>query len=216
MIIKSATFVVSNTKVSALPIPNMPEYAFIGRSNVGKSSLINMLVNQQGLAKTSQRPGKTQLINHFLINEKWFIVDLPGYGYAKVSKSSREKWEKFIRNYLTKRENLQCVFVLIDSRLEPQKIDLEFCSWLGECQIPFALVYTKADKQSAPKTDQNVAKFNKALLGWFEEVPPFFVTSAEKGQGRDELLGFVHDVNQDFVMPEFDTAFYAKSATPNL
>lgn len=216
MIIKSATFVVSNTKVSALPIPNMPEYAFIGRSNVGKSSLINMLVNQQGLAKTSQRPGKTQLINHFLINEKWFIVDLPGYGYAKVSKSSREKWEKFIRNYLTKRENLQCVFVLIDSRLEPQKIDLEFCSWLGECQIPFALVYTKADKQSAPKTDQNVAKFNKALLGWFEEVPPFFVTSSEKGQGRDQLLGFVNDVNQDFVMPEFDAAFYAKSATPNL
>ncbi|RZL31131.1 MAG: YihA family ribosome biogenesis GTP-binding protein [Pedobacter sp.] len=215
MIIKSATFVVSNTKVSALPVPNMPEYAFIGRSNVGKSSLINMLVNQQGLAKTSQRPGKTQLINHFLVNEKWYIVDLPGYGYAKVSKSSREKWEKFIRNYLTKRENLQCVFVLIDSRLEPQKIDLEFCSWLGECQIPFALVYTKADKQSGPKTDKNVAKFNKALLGWFEEVPPFFVTSSEKGQGRDEVLGFVHDVNQDFLMPEYDPAFYAKSATPH-
>jgi len=208
MMIKSATFVVSNTKVSALPLPNMPEYAFIGRSNVGKSSLINMLVNQQGLAKTSQKPGKTQLINHFLINEKWYIVDLPGYGYAKVSKSSREKWEKFIRNYLTKRENLQCVFVLIDSRLEPQKIDLEFCSWLGECQIPFALVYTKADKQSAPKTDQNVAKFNKALLGWFEEVPPFFVTSAEKAQGKDEVLGFIHDVNQDFVMPEIDMQFY--------
>lgn len=211
MIIKSATFVVSNTKVSALPVPNMPEYAFIGRSNVGKSSLINMLVNQQGLAKTSQRPGKTQLINHFLINEKWYIVDLPGYGYAKVSKTSREKWEKFIRNYLTKRENLQCVFVLIDSRLEPQKIDLEFCSWLGECQIPFALVYTKADKQSGPKTDQNVAKFNKALLGWFEEVPPFFITSSEKGQGRDQVLGFVHDVNQDFLMPEFDPTHYAKT-----
>lgn len=206
--IKSATFVVSNTKVSALPLPNMPEYAFIGRSNVGKSSLINMLVNQQGLAKTSQKPGKTQLINHFLINEKWYIVDLPGYGYAKVSKSSREKWEKFIRNYLTKRENLQCVFVLIDSRLEPQKIDLEFCSWLGECQIPFALVYTKADKQSAPKTDQNVAKFNRALLGWFEEVPPFFITSAEKAQGKDEVLGFIQDVNQDFVMPEIDMQFY--------
>lgn len=207
MVIKSATFVVSNTKVSALPPPNMPEYAFIGRSNVGKSSLINMLVNQQGLAKTSQRPGKTQLINHFLVNEKWYIVDLPGYGYAKVSKSSREKWEKFIRNYLTKRESLQCVFVLIDSRLEPQKIDLEFCSWLGECQIPFALVYTKADKQSAPKTDQNVAKFNKALLGWFEEVPPFFITSAEKGQGRDQVLQFVHEVNNDFVMPIVDPKF---------
>lgn len=207
MIIKTATFVVSNTKVSALPLPNMPEYAFIGRSNVGKSSLINMLVNQQGLAKTSQRPGKTQLINHFLINEKWYIVDLPGYGYAKVSKSSREKWEKFIRNYLTKRESLQCVFVLIDSRLEPQKIDLEFCSWLGECQIPFALVYTKADKQSAPKTDQNVAKFNKALLGWFEEVPPFFVTSAEKGQGKDQILQFIHEVNEDFVMPVLSDQF---------
>ena len=207
MIIKTATFVVSNTKVSALPLPNMPEYAFIGRSNVGKSSLINMLVNQQGLAKTSQRPGKTQLINHFLINEKWYIVDLPGYGYAKVSKSSREKWEKFIRNYLTKRESLQCVFVLIDSRLEPQKIDLEFCSWLGECQIPFALVYTKADKQSAPKTDQNVAKFNKALLGWFEEVPPFFVTSAEKGQGKDQILQFIHEINEDFVMPVLSDQF---------
>eukprot|EP01132_Coremiostelium_polycephalum_P017107 gene17107-20516_t len=153
MIIKSATFICSNTKVSALPEANMPEYAFIGRSNVGKSSLINMLVNQHGLAKTSQKP----------VNEKWYIVDLPGYGYAKVSKSSREKWEKFIRNYLTKRESLQCVFVLIDSRLEPQKIDLEFCCWLGECQIPFALIFTKADKQSAVKTDQNVASFKKAL-----------------------------------------------------
>ncbi|MNJ93195.1 putative GTP-binding protein EngB [compost metagenome] len=211
MIIKSATFVVSNTKVSALPLPDMPEYAFIGRSNVGKSSLINMLVNQQGLAKTSQRPGKTQLINHFLINEKWYIVDLPGYGYARVSKSSREKWEKFIRAYITKRENLQCVFVLIDSRLEPQKIDLEFCSWLGECQIPFALVYTKADKQSGPKTDQNVAKFNKTLLGWFQELPPFFVTSAEKGSGKDEVLKFVQEVNQDFVKPVIDPKFYAAS-----
>ncbi|RZK42024.1 MAG: YihA family ribosome biogenesis GTP-binding protein [Pedobacter sp.] len=211
MIIKSATFVVSNTKVSALPLPNMPEYAFIGRSNVGKSSLINRLVNQQGLAKTSQRPGKTQLINHFLVNEKWYIVDLPGYGYAKVSKSSREKWEKFIRNYLTKRESLQCVFVLIDSRIEPQKIDLEFCSWLGECQIPFALVYTKSDKQSAPKTDQNVAKFNKSLLGWFEELPPFIVTSSENGQGREQLLQFIDEVNQDFVMPELGERFSENS-----
>lgn len=210
MIIKSASFVVSNTKVSYLPIPELPEYAFIGRSNVGKSSLINMLVKEKGLAKTSQKPGKTQLINHFLVNENWYIVDLPGYGYAKVSKSSREKWEKFIRNYLTKRENLQCVFVLIDSRLEPQKIDLEFCSWLGECQIPFALVYTKADKQSGPKTDQNVAKFNKTLLGWFEELPPFFVTSAETKQGRDELLSFIQEVNDDFTPPHYDYQFYGK------
>jgi GTP-binding protein len=202
MIIKSATFICSNTKVSALPPANMPEYAFIGRSNVGKSSLINMLVNQHGLAKTSQRPGKTQLINHFLINEKWYIVDLPGYGYAKVSKSSRESWEKFIRNYITKRESLQCVFVLIDSRLEPQKIDLEFCCWMGECQIPFALVFTKADKQSGPKTDSNVALFKKQLSGWFEEIPPYFVTSAEKGQGKDEILAFIDEVNLDFVMPD--------------
>ncbi|HMI05309.1 MAG TPA: ribosome biogenesis GTP-binding protein YihA/YsxC [Pedobacter sp.] len=203
MIIKSATFICSNTKVSALPPPNMPEYAFIGRSNVGKSSLINMLVNQHGLAKTSQRPGKTQLINHFLINEKWYIVDLPGYGYAKVSKSSRENWEKFIRNYITKRESLQCVFVLIDSRLEPQKIDLEFCCWMGEIQIPFALLFTKADKQSSAKTDKNVAAFKKALKGWFEEIPPYMVTSAEKGQGKDEVLQFIEEVNQDFVMPVF-------------
>jgi GTP-binding protein len=201
MIIKSATFICSNTKVSALPTANMPEYAFIGRSNVGKSSLINMLVNQHGLAKTSQRPGKTQLINHFLINEKWYIVDLPGYGYAKVSKSSREKWEKFIRNYITKRESLQCVFVLIDSRIEPQKIDLEFCCWMGEIQIPFALAFTKADKQSTVKTKQNVKAFKKALSGWFEEIPPYFITSAEKNDGREEILQFIDDVNLDFAMP---------------
>lgn len=201
MIIKSATFICSNTKISALPAPNMPEYAFIGRSNVGKSSLINMLVNQHGLAKTSQKPGKTQLINHFLINEKWYIVDLPGYGYAKVSKSSREKWEKFIRAYLTKRESLQCVFVLIDSRLEPQQIDLEFCYWLGECQIPFALVFTKADKQSNVKTNQNVAAFGKKLQQWFEELPSIFVTSAEKSVGKDQVLSFITEVNEDFVMP---------------
>lgn len=201
MIIKSATFICSNTKVSALPVANMPEYAFIGRSNVGKSSLINMLVNQHGLAKTSQRPGKTQLINHFLINEKWYIVDLPGYGYAKVSKNSRENWEKFIRNYITKRESLQCVFVLIDSRLEPQKIDLEFCCWMGEIQIPFVLAFTKADKQSITKTNQNVAAFKKALGGWFEEIPPCFVTSSEKSVGREEILNFIDQTNLDFAMP---------------
>lgn len=184
-----------------MPVANMPEYAFIGRSNVGKSSLINMLVNQHGLAKTSQKPGKTQLINHFLINEKWYIVDLPGYGYAKVSKNSRESWEKFIRNYITKRESLQCVFVLIDSRLEPQKIDLEFCCWMGEIQIPFVLAFTKADKQSAGKTEKNVAAFKKALGGWFEEIPPYFVTSSEKNQGREEILDFIEQTNLDFAMP---------------
>lgn len=184
-----------------MPVANMPEYAFIGRSNVGKSSLINMLVNQHGLAKTSQKPGKTQLINHFLINEKWYIVDLPGYGYAKVSKNSRENWEKFIRNYITKRESLQCVFVLIDSRLEPQKIDLEFCCWMGEIQIPFVLAFTKADKQSTGKTEKNVAAFKKALGGWFEEIPPYFVTSSEKNQGREEILNFIEQTNLDFAMP---------------
>lgn len=184
-----------------MPVANKPEYAFIGRSNVGKSSLINMLVNQHGLAKTSQRPGKTQLINHFLINDEWYIVDLPGYGYAKVSKNSRESWEKFIRNYITKRESLQCVFVLIDSRLEPQKIDLEFCCWMGEIQIPFVLAFTKADKQSAVKTDKNVAAFKKELGGWFEEIPPCFVTSAEKYAGKEEILKFIEQTNLDFAMP---------------
>ena len=201
MIIKSATFICSNTKISALPVANMPEYAFIGRSNVGKSSLINMLVNQHGLAKTSQKPGKTQLINHFLINEKWYIVDLPGYGYAKVSKNNRESWEKFIRNYITKRESLQCVFILIDSRLTPQKIDIEFCCWMGEIQIPFVLAFTKADKQSPAKTNQNIALFKKELSGWFEEIPPVFATSAEKGAGKDEILQFIEDTNLDFAMP---------------
>jgi GTP-binding protein len=201
MIIKSATFICSNTKISALPVANMPEYAFIGRSNVGKSSLINMLVNQHGLAKTSQKPGKTQLINHFLVNEKWYIVDLPGYGYAKVSKNSRENWEKFIRNYITKRESLQCVFVLIDSRIPPQKIDIEFCCWMGEIQIPFVLAFTKTDKQSASKTSQNIALFKKELSGWFEEIPPIFITSSEKTLGRDEILNFIDQTNLDFAMP---------------
>ncbi len=188
--------------MAPLPVANMPEYAFIGRSNVGKSSLINMLVNQHGLAKTSQKPGKTQLINHFLINEAWYIVDLPGYGYAKVSKNSRESWEKFIRNYITKRESLQCVFVLIDSRIPPQKIDIEFCCWMGEIQIPFILAFTKTDKQSITKTNQNVALFKKELSGWFEEVPPAFITSAEKLIGRDEILGFIQETNKDFAMPD--------------
>lgn len=202
MVIKSAKFTVSNTKVSLLPAPIMPEYAFIGRSNVGKSSLINMLTDHSGLAKTSQRPGKTQLINHFLINESWYIVDLPGYGYARASKSSREQWEKFIRHYLTKRESLQCVMVLIDSRLEPQKIDLDFCYWLGECGLPFALIFTKADKQSSVKSDQNVAKFKKALSEWFEEAPPIFITSSENKLGREKVLNFIDEINGNFEIPE--------------
>lgn len=208
MIVKSAEFIFSNTQISKLPPPVKPEYAFIGRSNVGKSSLINMLTAKKGLAKTSQTPGKTQLINHFIINDEWYLVDLPGYGYARISKSKKEDWNKFIRTYLDKRENLQCVMVLIDSRLEPQKIDLEFCNWLGEKGLAFALVFTKADKQSAVKTDQNVAKFKKALLATFDEVPPYFVTSAELQTGRDEVLDFIGGINRHFAVPEFNAEFY--------
>ncbi len=203
MIVKSAEFICSNTQVSKLPPPLKPEYAFIGRSNVGKSSLINMLVAKKGLAKTSQTPGKTQLINHFYINDLWYLVDLPGYGYARISKSKKEDWNKFIRTYLDKRESLQCVMVLIDSRLEPQKIDIEFCNWLGEKGLSFVLIFTKADKQSSIKTDQNIAKFKKALLATFDEVPPIFVTSAETQLGRDEVLGFIDGVNRNFVVPEY-------------
>ena len=208
MIVKSADFICSNTQISKLPPPVKPEYAFIGRSNVGKSSLINMLVAKKGLAKTSQTPGKTQLINHFLINDSWYIVDLPGYAYARISKSKKEDWNKFIRTYLDKRESLQCVMVLIDSRLEPQKIDLEFCNWLGEKGLSFVLVFTKADKQSSIKTDQNIAKFKKALLATFDAVPAIFITSSETQSGRDEILGFISEVNQHFVVPEFNTEFY--------
>lgn len=198
MIVKSAEFVCSNTQVSKLPPPVKPEYAFIGRSNVGKSSLINMLTGKKGLAKTSQTPGKTQLINHFIINDDWYLVDLPGYGYARISKNKKEDWNKFIRTYLDKRESLQCVLVLIDSRLEPQKIDLEFCNWLGEHGLPFVIVFTKADKQSGVKTDQNVAKFKKALLATFEQMPDYFITSSENKLGRDEVLEFIDGVNRGF------------------
>lgn len=201
MVVKTAEFITSNTDVRKLPEPSLPEYAFIGRSNVGKSSLINAMVNKKGLAKTSQKPGKTQLINHFIINKEWYLVDLPGYGFAQTSKKNRAEWERFIRKYLTQRKNLQCIFVLIDSRLEPQKIDLEFCTWLGEQGLPFLLVFTKADKQSSLKSDQNIAKFRKSLLTWFEEVPPIFLTSAEKKQGMEEILAMIDDINKNFVLP---------------
>lgn len=195
MIIKSAEFVCSNSRVDALPPGDRPEYAFIGRSNVGKSSLINALTNRNGLAKTSQTPGKTQLINHFLINEEWYLVDLPGYGFARSSKDNRASWQRFVRKYLRERENLQCVFVLVDSRLEPQKIDLSFCCWLGEEGIPFVLIFTKADKQSPVKSDMNIAKFRKALAQWFEETPPLFLTSSETRAGCDEVLAFIDEIN---------------------
>lgn len=198
MIIKSAEFLCSNTRTDKLPPPNLPEYAFIGRSNVGKSSLINALTNKKNLAKTSQTPGKTQLINHFLINNTWYLVDLPGYGYAKTSKTNRAEWEKFIRRYLRVRENLQCIFVLVDSRHEPQKLDLDFCKWLGENGIPFLLVFTKADKQSNLKSTQNIGKFKKALLKWFEEIPPVFLTSSETQDGCQDLLNEIEHINQRY------------------
>lgn len=195
MKIKSAVFAISNTDYKKCPTGNLPEYAFIGRSNVGKSSLINMLTDQKKLAKTSGKPGKTQLINHFLINEEWYIVDLPGYGYAKVSKSAREKFEKFISDYLTKREQLLNVFVLLDSRLEPQQIDLEFMNWCGEKEIPFAMVFTKIDKLSSSALQKNMAKYKKEMLKHWEELPPVFTTSSESGFGKEKLLNYIEQIN---------------------
>jgi len=197
MKINTAEFVISNSEVSKCPKEPLPEYAFIGRSNVGKSSLINMLTGRNSLAKTSGRPGKTQLINHFKINENWFLVDLPGYGYARVSKSTKETFQKFITDYFEKREQMVCAFVLIDIRLEAQKIDLEFLTYLGTTEVPFCIVFTKADKISKGKIDQNVAAYRKAMLAnnW-EEMPQYFVTSSTEGTGRDTLLDYIGDVNQ--------------------
>lgn len=196
MIIRDATFLASNTRLDACPPPTLPEYAFIGRSNVGKSSLINMLTGQRSLAKTSSTPGKTQHINHFLINKEWYLVDLPGYGYAKVSKTSRASWGKMINFYLHHRENLTCLFVLIDSRHAPQQIDLEFMEMLGTEGVPFVLVFTKADKQSASRTQQLVEAYLDVLRASWEELPRHFVTSAESKQGREELLDFIAGINR--------------------
>jgi GTP-binding protein len=199
MNIRTAEFVISNTKQDRLPAANMPEYAFIGRSNVGKSSLINMLCNKKGLAKTSQNPGKTQVINHFIINDKWYLVDLPGYGFAKTARTNRAAWEKMIKTYLESRENLQCVMALIDSRLSPQKNDIEFINWLGSKGIPFSIVFTKADKQSKLKTQANVELFTTHLLQTWEELPAYFVTSAEEQTGKDELLNYIDSINSQYV-----------------
>lgn len=196
MKIKSAQFVISNTDITKCPTDGKPEYAFIGRSNVGKSSLINMVTERKSLAKTSGRPGKTQLINHFIINDEWYLVDLPGYGYAKASKTSRMKWEKFISEYLTKREELLNVFVLIDCRLEPQKIDLEFMNWCGEKGIPFSMVFTKMDKVSSTVLQKNLAKYKKEMLKYWEELPPVFTTSAESKFGREKLLNYIERINE--------------------
>lgn len=196
MEIKSAKFISSYTSLEKLPKTDLPELAFIGRSNVGKSSLINMLCNQQKLAKTSSTPGKTQTINHFLIDEAWYLVDLPGYGYAKVSKKMRTQWEEMIRLYLLKREALYCVFVLIDSRVPPQNSDIEFITWLGENGIPLSIVFTKADKLKVTEVDENIKAFKTELLKFWEEIPPSFISSAEKKTGKDELLAYFNDIIQ--------------------
>jgi len=199
MTIHSAEFICSNTELSKMPNTRLPEYAFIGRSNVGKSSLINRLTQKKGLAKTSQTPGKTQLVNHFLINEKFYLVDLPGYGYARVSKTLKEKWGKFISKYLEKRRELQGVFVLIDSRLEPQKIDLEFIQWLAERSIPLVITFTKSDKQNPGKTAGTVKMFLNEMDNIFTDTPRFVITSAEKGDGMEELLEIIHQGNQAYI-----------------
>lgn len=198
MEIKEAEFTVSNTNYEKCPAPNMAEYAFIGRSNVGKSSLINMLTSKKGLAKISTTPGKTQLINHFLINKKWYLVDLPGYGYAKVSKTSKAAWDRMIKDYLEKRKNLMTVFVLIDIRLEPQPVDINFIRWLGEKQIPISLIFTKADKISKQQVIFSVELFKRTLLKTWEELPLLFITSSEKKTGRDEILNYIDQINKDF------------------
>ncbi len=194
MIIKKAEFTVSNTDPAKCPVTEKPEFAFVGRSNVGKSSLINMLTNFNDLAKVSGAPGKTRLINHFNINDEWFLVDLPGYGYAKALRSSREKWLSFIKKYLAVRQNLFCVFALIDSRHEPQALDLEFMNWMGQNGIPFAMVFTKTDKLSAKQLDKNLLVYNTEMLKTWEELPTLFVTSAETKRGREDVLGFIGDI----------------------
>ena len=197
MIIKDAHFVCSNTKFDKLPKDNIPEYAFIGRSNVGKSSLINALVQRKGLAKTSSTPGKTISINHFMVNNQWYLVDLPGYGYAQRSKKSREEWRVMLANYISRRRNLLYTFVLVDSRIEPQNSDIGFMEWLGENQVPFCIVFTKADKLSKTELTTNVEAYKKRLREDWEELPPLFVTSSETRQGREEILDFIEQQNRE-------------------
>ena len=198
MVIHSAVYVISSPDYTQCPKPDRPEYAFIGRSNVGKSSLINMICNNDHLAKTSGTPGKTQLINHFNIDNKWYIVDLPGYGFAKVSLASRKKWEKMIEDYLRKRENLVNVFILIDSRHSPQKNDLEFVNRLGEWKIPFCLVFTKADKENQRTVSKNVKDFLDKMRATWQFLPQHFVTSVIKKMGRDKILSLIEEMNKEF------------------
>lgn len=196
MIVNTARFEISNTDVNKCPDSSKHEYAFIGRSNVGKSSLINMLTGKKNLAMTSSTPGKTMLINHFLVNDSWYIVDLPGYGYAQRSKTDRERLEKIIKSYILRRSQMTNLFLLIDSRHKPQKIDLEFMEFLGENGIPFSIVFTKTDKLSKKAAEDNIAAYCKALLEQWEELPPVFVTSSETGKGREELLAYITELNQ--------------------
>lgn len=195
MKIKSAEFVISNQDVAKCPTNNIPEYAFIGRSNVGKSSLINMLTDRKSLAKTSGRPGKTQLINHFIINKNWYLVDLPGYGYARVSKSSKKIFQKFITAYFEKRKQLVSAFVLVDIRHKPQPIDLNFMSWLGEQSIPFSIVFTKADKLKPKAIENYIEDYKNTLLETWEEMPNYFISSSSKNIGKDELLNYIESIN---------------------
>jgi GTP-binding protein len=199
MKIKSADFVISNSEVKKCPDSKLPEYAFIGRSNVGKSSLINMLTNRKSLAKTSGRPGKTQLINHFLINNEWHLVDLPGYGYARVSKSIKNTFQKFITAYFEQRAQMLCAFVLIDSRHNPQPIDLEFMEWMGEHGIPFCIIFTKADKMKPKALERNIENYKEKMLETWAAMPEYFVTSSASDLGRDEVLEYIDSINQQFV-----------------
>ena len=199
MKIKSAEFIISNSEVSKCPDTRLPEYAFIGRSNVGKSSLINSLTNRKDLAKTSGRPGKTQLINHFLINQSWYLVDLPGYGYARVSKTAKKTFQKFITQYFEKREQMICAFVLIDSRHKPQPIDMEFMLWMGEHQVPFCIIFTKADKMKPKALERNIADYKAEMLKTWEEMPQYFITSSANGEGRDEVLAYIQSINENFL-----------------
>ncbi|MCQ2294572.1 MAG: ribosome biogenesis GTP-binding protein YihA/YsxC [Bacteroidales bacterium] len=196
MDVKSAEFVVSNTDYRKCPDTGLPEYAFIGRSNVGKSSLINMLTNNKGLAKTSVRPGKTQLINHFLINQKWYLVDLPGYGYARTSKTSREKWQKMITDYLLNREALINVFVLVDSRIPPQKIDLEFINFLGMNGVPLSIIFTKIDKQKQRDVAATVTNYKRTLAETWEDLPEMLLTSSVSHYGREQVLNRIEEINE--------------------
>jgi GTP-binding protein len=198
MIIKTAEYLQSEADWRKCPAAYLPEYAFIGRSNVGKSSLINMLVNNKNLAKTSSKPGKTQTINHFLINKNWYLVDLPGYGFAKTSKTNREKWSKMISDYLLFRENLQLVFVLVDARLEPQRIDLDFINNLGEKGVPFAIIFTKIDKNTTGKTMSNMQKMKNVLLETWEELPLMMKSSAVSAAGKEDILNFIEEINEQF------------------